>query len=227
MYTSINPAQCIKLNILKGASQFPNWEAWPLRNESCYIGSSSRIPCRQGRVSLYSAAVESTEHIQTAINFASQHNLRLAVKNTGHDFVGRSLAPLSLQIFTHKMKEMSFARKFRPKGFNASEEELGPAVTVSAGVQLHDMYLFCHKNNVSVVAGHANSVGVAGGYIQGGGHSILGPWKGMAVDNVLQYTLVLANVSDCAYHLCLIFLPPAPHLHEVVKKKKGDKVLIT
>lgn len=39
------------------------------------------------------------------------------------------------------------------------------------------------RRDVVVVAGFANTVGAAGGYIQGGGHSPLGTWAGMAADN--------------------------------------------
>lgn len=146
-------------------------------------------------MSIYSAAVRSTKHIQAATRFAARHNIRLAIKNTGHDFAGRSLAPLSLQIFTHHMKDITFAKKFVPAGFHGDKSNLGPAVTISAGVQLQELYKFCAEKNISVVAGFSSTVGAAGGYIQGGGHSILGPWKGLASDHTLQFSVVTADVS--------------------------------
>jgi len=39
------------------------------------------------------------------------------------------------------------------------------------------------------------TVSPAGGYIQGGGHSVFSPIYGLAADNVLQYSVVLANGS--------------------------------
>lgn len=188
----------------KGAGQWGNWEAWPLHNESCYVDSDRRVPCQQGRVSLYSAAVTSAKHIQAATRFAARHNIRLAVKNTGHDFAGRSLAPLSLQIFTHRMKDITFAEKFTPNGFHGNKKNLGPAVTVAAGVQLQQLYKFCAEKNVSVVAGFSSTVGAAGGYIQGGGHSILGPWKGLASDHALQFSVVTADVSSVLVYLLVL-----------------------
>lgn len=45
------------------------------------------------------------------------------------------------------------------------------------------------------VGGSSNTIGVAGGYIQGGGHSFLSWLHGMASDNVLEFQVVLADVS--------------------------------
>lgn len=144
---------------------------------------------------MFSAAVQTAEHVRSAVKFAAEHNLRLVVKNTGHDFSGRAFAPNSLQIFTHNMKNITFNEDFVPNKCTGLLSNHGPAVTVAAGVQIHELYEFCAKRNITVVAGYSQTVGVAGGYIQGGGHSILGPWKGLATDHALQFTVVVANVS--------------------------------
>ncbi|KAF7179305.1 hypothetical protein CNMCM7691_008238 [Aspergillus felis] len=82
-------------------SPVENWAAWPELNESCYIETAAYMPCQQGRISLYSAVVQNARHIQEAVRFAKQHNIRLAIKNSGHDFHGRSAAPNPLQILTN------------------------------------------------------------------------------------------------------------------------------
>ena len=69
------------------------------------------------------------------------------------------------------------------------------AVTLGAGVQQHEMYSFLGSKGVMVVRGSANTVGVAGRYVQGGGHSYLGWLREMASDNALEFQVVLANVS--------------------------------
>ncbi|EEP79262.1 predicted protein [Uncinocarpus reesii 1704] len=175
-----------------GALQHINWEAWPAKQESCYIAGDRKIPCGQGRISRYSAVVHTPEHIQHAVRFAARHNLRLVVRNTGHDFLGRSSAPESLQIFTHLMKNVDFTDEFVPEG-KRDRRAVGSAVTIGAGVQLAELYEAVGKENKAVVAGFSNTVGAAGGYILGGGHSALGPWKGMAVDNVLEFKVVTAR----------------------------------
>nr|KMM67303.1 isoamyl alcohol oxidase [Coccidioides posadasii RMSCC 3488] len=175
-----------------GAVQYINWETWPEKEEKCYIDMDRKTPCGQGQISEYSAAVQTPKHVQNAVRFAATHNLRLAVKNTGHCFLGRSVAPESLQIFTHQMKDIKFTDEFVPKG-KRDRRAVGSAVTIGAGVQLSELYKATTKENKVVVAGFAHTVGAAGGYIQGGGHSALGPWKGMAVDNVLEFNVVTAK----------------------------------
>jgi FAD/FMN-containing dehydrogenase len=152
------------------------------------------MPCKQGRISLYSAVVQNARHIQEAVRFAKRHNIRLAIKNSGHDFLGRSAAPNSLQILTNRMKGLQLVDDFVPKGAPKHKGE-GPAVTLDAGISLQEMYAALGKRNRTVVGGSAHTVGPTGGYIQGGGHSFLSPWKGMASDNALEFSVVTAAVS--------------------------------
>ncbi|GIK03828.1 hypothetical protein Aspvir_007903 [Aspergillus viridinutans] len=174
-----------------GAVQWENWAAWPEHNESCYVEIAPYVPCKQGRISLYSAVVQNTRHIQEAVRFAKRHTIRLAIKNSGHDFLGRSAAPNSLQILTNRMKGLRLVDDFVPKGAPKHKGE-GPAVTLDAGISLQEMYAALGKQNRTVVGGSAHTVGLTGGYIQGGGHSFLSPWKGMASDNALEFSVVTA-----------------------------------
>lgn len=180
-----------------GAMQWQNWEAWPEHHQTCYIESPRNTACDQGRISLYSARVQTASHIQSSVRFAKTHNLRLVIKNTGHDFLGRSTAPESLQIMTHDMKNIHLAEHFLPRGAPKSKHE-GPAVTIEAGVQLPEMYAAVARHNRTVLGGSAHTVGAAGGYIQGGGHSPFGAWKGLASDHALEFEVVTATVSQSA-----------------------------
>ena len=180
------------LSASPGAVQTGNWASLPLRSETCYVNSARSVPCGQGRISLYSAVVRKTKHIQAAVRFVRKHNVRLAIKNTGHSYLGRSVAPDSLQILTHNFKGIEFVDDFKPKGCS-NNTSYGPAVTISAGVQLKELYTTLGERNLTAMLGAAHTVGAAGGYIQGGGHSPLGPWKGMAADNALEFTVVSAK----------------------------------
>ncbi|KAJ5676073.1 hypothetical protein N7462_008970 [Penicillium macrosclerotiorum] len=175
-----------------GAVQWENWEAWPQHHQACYVDSPRNSPCEQGRISLYSVKAQSTSDVQKAVQFASSHNLRLAIKNTGHDFLGRSTAPESLQILTHEMKDIEVVENFVPSGGSNGE---GPAITIAAGVQLPEMYEAVAKHNRTVVGGSSHTVGAAGGYVQGGGHSPFGAWGGLGSDNALEFEVVTANGS--------------------------------
>lgn len=46
-----------------------------------------------------------------------------------------------------------------------------------------------------ILSGECPTVGLAGGYLQGGGHSPLSTWYGLAADNLLQYEVVTAAGS--------------------------------
>ena len=142
-------------------------------------------------MSLYSAQVETAAHIQAVVAFATKHNVKLAIKNTGHDFLGRSSAPSSLQLSTHKLKSVAVVNSFVPSGAKIPGVK---AITLGAGVQQHDLYGQLGAQGVMAVMGSANTVGAAGGYIQGGGHSLMGWIAGMASDNALEFNVVAANV---------------------------------
>ncbi|KAL4913584.1 hypothetical protein BDW62DRAFT_220630 [Aspergillus aurantiobrunneus] len=175
-----------------GAVQYENWEAWPDNDQYCHIETPFNQPCGQGRIPLYSTLATSTSDIQETVRFAKEYNIRLAIKNSGHCFLGRSTAPESLQVLTNGMKDIRIVEDFEPNGAPNGRGE-GPAVTIAAGVGLQELYSALSERKRVVVAGASHTVGAAGGYIQGGGHSFLGPWKGMASDNALQFTVVTAD----------------------------------
>jgi FAD/FMN-containing dehydrogenase len=91
------------------------------------------------------------------------------------------------------MKDIQFSDEFTPAGAPKTE---GTAATIGAGVILMELYAAVGKKGRTVIAGTSHTFGAAGGYIQGGGHSLLGPWKGMSADNALGCNVVTASVSD-------------------------------
>jgi hypothetical protein len=55
--------------------------------------------------------------------------------------------------------------------------------TGGAKLVISDVYQAANERNVTIVGGAARSVGAAGGWVQGGGHSPLGALYGMGVDS--------------------------------------------
>jgi FAD/FMN-containing dehydrogenase len=172
--------------------QQPNWETDPSLNQSCYRDTGQSSMCSQGDVPVYGVAVQSISDIAAAVNFSAARNLRLVIKNTGHDYLGRSSGGGALSIWTHNMKNISFSSNYEPVG--SGGKGVGTTVTIGAGVQLAELYAAVGHADQSVVVGLAHTVGAAGGYIQGGGHSPLGPWKGQSTDNAIEFEVVIANV---------------------------------
>lgn len=66
----------------------------------------------------------------------------------------------------------------------------GKALKVGAGVQGFEALAAAHAADSVVVTGECPSVGLAGGYTQGGGHSALSTIYGLAADNVLEFEVV-------------------------------------
>lgn len=63
-------------------------------------------------------------------------------------------------------------------------------MTVKAGTQAFQAYEYAYRNGYRIVGGECPTVGIAGGYTTGGGHSILSSKYGMAADNVLEWEVV-------------------------------------
>jgi len=55
--------------------------------------------CEQGSVPWKYVDARSVEDVQKTLLFAKERNLRFVVKNTGHDYAGRSSAPDSFALW--------------------------------------------------------------------------------------------------------------------------------
>ncbi|KAI0788419.1 hypothetical protein C8Q75DRAFT_799201 [Abortiporus biennis] len=177
--------------------QSTNFETfiWPNGTiDACYFNTSLNVPCTQGSVPIIGVNAQTPSDVQAAVKFASAHNLRLIVKNTGHDYLGRSTAKGSFLIWIHNMKNITFHETFVPTGAPPTEV-YNKTLTLGAGVQWYEAYDAAHSHNVVIVGGLSagGSVGSSGGWFQGGGHSALSPSFGLGVDNVLELTVVTST----------------------------------
>lgn len=173
-----------------GAMITMNFEIQSNETWGCQLNASASAPCTQGNLPIYAAKVLSVSDVQKAVQFAAKHNLRLVIKNSGHDYIGRSTAPNAFSIWTHHLTQITLHDAFVPEKTNAKPTT---AVTIQTGVRLADMYEAINQRNWVVPGGAAITVAGGGGFIGGGGHSSLSPIFGLAVDNALQFTVVLAN----------------------------------
>lgn len=70
--------------------------------------------------------------------------------------------------------------------------------TTSVSIVFPSHQTLCYKflsKSIVVLTGECPTVGLVGGYLQGGGHSILSTAYGMAADNLLQYEVITASGS--------------------------------
>ncbi|KAK8024890.1 hypothetical protein PG990_002713 [Apiospora arundinis] len=154
-------------------------------NQSCDPFTPRTQPCLLGNYAAYAVNVTSKEDIQAALKFAKTNNIRLVIRNTGHDFLGRSTGAGSLAIWTQHLKTIEFPDW-------SDEFYKGPAVKLGAGVLGYEATEAVHAKGLVVVGGECPTVGIAGGYTQGGGHSALTTSFGLAADQTLEFEVVTA-----------------------------------
>lgn len=103
--------------------------------------------CTQGTYPIYVVNARSVWDVQSAVNFARNLNLRLVVKNTGHDFAGKATGRGSLSIRTHLFDDILFISKYTTSTYS------GPAFKVGSGVQGRDLYKVAGQYGYAVVGG--------------------------------------------------------------------------
>ncbi|CAG8898844.1 unnamed protein product [Penicillium egyptiacum] len=161
---------------------------WPLfEGRSCLPTTNASASCTVGGYSSYAVNVSNVAQIQLTVNFARNTDIRLVVKNTGHDFNGKSTGAGALGIWTHNLKDIEYYENYRGWGYQ------GPAIKIGAGVQAFEVYAKGQELGFTAVGGEGKTVGVAGGYVLGGGHSPMSSLYGLAADQVLALEVVLAN----------------------------------
>ena len=160
---------------LAGATQSTGWlDAWT------------------AAVSPYAVAATSAADISAAVDFARDNAVRLVVKGTGHDYLGRNNAPDSLLVWTHHMRNINLHDDFVPDG--APEGTVGtPALTVGAGTRWLEAYGAATDAGLYVQGGGCTSVGASGGFIQGSGFGSYSKAFGTGAGGVLQFTVVTAD----------------------------------
>lgn len=152
-------------------------------NQSCDPFTPESTPCTLGNYVDYAINVTRPSDISKGIAFALKYNIRLVIRNTGHDYLGKSTGAGSLAIWTHHLKSIEFLDYESP-------HYTGKAIKMGAGVQGFEAYSAADKVNLAVVGGECPTVGLAGGYTQGGGHSALASKYGLAADQTLEWEVV-------------------------------------
>ncbi|KAF4411171.1 FAD-linked oxidoreductase yvdP [Fusarium acutatum] len=155
-------------------------------NQSCDPFQPRDKPCTLGNYVRYTVNVTSADDVVATLNFAKEKNTRLVIRNTGHDYLGRSTGAGSLAVWTHYLKGAEVIDW-------KDDHYQGKALKVGAGVQGFEALAAAHAEKLVVVTGECPSVGLAGGYTQGGGHSALSTSFGLAADNTLEFEVVTAD----------------------------------
>jgi FAD/FMN-containing dehydrogenase len=132
--------------------------------------------------------VRQPSDVQAACAFAALTGVNVVVKNIGHGFKGRSSGKDSLALWVHNLKGKTYNAKFTPAGCPANKKYT--AMTLGTGEGWQDVYDWAESIGVTAVGGYHQTVSAAGGWVLGGGHSILTPVYGLGVDRVVQFKIV-------------------------------------
>ncbi|KAK8076726.1 FAD-binding domain-containing protein [Apiospora phragmitis] len=131
------------------------------KNYSCDPFAPRLEPCSLG------------DHASYVINTRHTKDIQAALESTRTG---------ALSLLTHHLKLTQFIPAY------ASSHYTGPAIKLGAGVQGFEAYAAANATGHRIVGGSCPTVGIAGGYSQGGGHSILSSRHGFNSDNHLVAT---------------------------------------
>ncbi|KAK1243224.1 hypothetical protein MKX07_003852 [Trichoderma sp. CBMAI-0711] len=156
-------------------------------NYTCDPFTPRSTPCALGNYASYIINVTGPTDVQTGIAFAKKNNIRLVIKNTGHDYLGKNTGKGGLTLWTHNLKTTQYIPNYSSSHYH------GPAMKLGAGVQGFEAFAAANATGNRIVGGTCPTVGIAGGYSQGGGHSMLMAAHGLGADNVLEWEVVTAS----------------------------------
>ncbi|KAI0381467.1 FAD-binding domain-containing protein [Hypomontagnella monticulosa] len=180
--------------LLANASSSHFWLDEPLvsltewsQGATCPLSSDPQGNCTQGGFPEYVVNATTVKHVQAAVNFARNKKIRLVIKNTGHDFGGRSVGAGSLSVWTHHLKQMEFIPSY------SIGEYSGMAAQFGSGIESWEAKNFMAANNITMVAPGCTTVGGVGGWMSSGGHTTITSTYGLGADQVLSLGVVTAS----------------------------------
>ncbi|KAL5334207.1 hypothetical protein BJX70DRAFT_405580 [Aspergillus crustosus] len=173
--------------------------AWPegmdysiFTNHSCLPpgveGYTKERGCTIGGFPQYTVNATTEEQIATAMKWASERNIRIVIKGTGHDMSGRSTGANSLSIWTHNLNHFKHEPQWQLPGGNGTAN----VAILGSGNNWGSAYTAVHTVNRTIVGGADATVGL-GGLIQNGGHGLMSSTHGLASDNLYQVTVITTD----------------------------------
>ncbi|KAL4880356.1 hypothetical protein BJY04DRAFT_208169 [Aspergillus karnatakaensis] len=150
--------------------------SYPLQNNCPVVDrGAGQLPwggCGLGPSPVYTINATDVNNLAAGIAFAQKNNVRLVIRTTGHDLLGKSMGYGSLQIWMRHLRNgIKHQPQYEPSELCARGNWTGAAFVVAGGYVWDDVHQEAFARDLIVVGGGDPTVGVIGGYIQGGGHS--------------------------------------------------------
>ncbi|QDS72062.1 hypothetical protein FKW77_002813 [Venturia effusa] len=178
-----------------GLTNWPQWAGNPCPPPAVSLGvlePGPAVGCSSGKYPQYIVAAKNAEDIAAAMKWVGKTNVRVSVKNTGHDFLGRNVGAGGLSIWTRHLQGVEFVEKWngttnRP---DISGKWKGAAVIYGSGNVWNTVNRELAKTKHMVVSGVEGTVGAGGGWLQGGGHGVYSNQYGFGAEQVLEFQVV-------------------------------------
>jgi hypothetical protein len=132
-------------------------------NMSCDPFTPRNAPCIIDTYVPYAVKASRAEDFRTTIAFATKHNIRFVIRNTGHDYMSKSTGAGALALWTHHMKDRSIL-DYQSKAYT------GKAMKIGAGVQAAEAQATANSQGYVVVEGDCRPGSRVGGGYWNGGH---------------------------------------------------------
>ncbi|KAL1955726.1 hypothetical protein VTO42DRAFT_8124 [Malbranchea cinnamomea] len=195
--TGSAPEGCKLLNT---DPEWPPHEVWTSALPGVQLGNDTNDANRPD----YILAVEDVAAVQAAVKFAAEHNIRLTVSSSGHDFLGRNDAPSGLGLDLSHLRGLKVLESFTPSESGAESPTddgnvIQPvpgqqaAVTFGAGLTTQQINDALDASGLFTIGAAHGSVRTAGGFGQTAGHGPFSSKYGLAADQVLEYKVVTAD----------------------------------
>lgn len=141
--------------------------------DSCLPVAAGQTPgnCTLGQAPLYTVNATEVKEVAAGISFAKKNNLRLVVRNTGHDILGKYVLSCSparytsadgtrsegygaLQVWMKYLKKgITYHETYQPSDGCANTKWSGAAFTVAGGYVWGEVYAEVFKRNMTIVGG--------------------------------------------------------------------------
>lgn len=122
-------------------------------NQSCDPFTERSAQCVLGNYIQYAVNVSAAADVSAGIKFANDRSIRLVIRNTGHDYNGKSTGAGALGLWMHNLKNIEF------KDWD-DETYKGKAIKMAAGVIGQEAYKAADGQVLQVVSGECPSVGM-------------------------------------------------------------------
>lgn len=201
--SALDGDKCAAVNDVWGSPDFqtshPVGRSYP-HNHTCppvdvEAGEEPVGTCSLGPLPTYTINATQPDHVDAALSFAREHNLRITIAGTGHDMLGRSDGYGALQIWLrHYRHGITYQPTYTPSDPNCSESGWeGGALKIDGSYQWRDVAAVASENNAIVVTGSCVTTGAIGAWASGGGHGPASRAYGLGADQLLEAEVMLAD----------------------------------